>query len=253
MKITLENGEFYEKFIRRIKKFSEETYKFSLNIKSLNKIYTKKEMANLLLINTIIFENIYSFEYLVEKKLIHSAITCFRTFFENFRMMILFLANRDFLQAFCNNKNLEFRTVRDQDFLQVRVVKEMSKYMQEHDNDCFCEIYKNYVKGGAFSEVHSEMSKIVHLCNTNIMMLLNVEREKGIYLVVGLENLNDLAQIYITKLYEMLFILLCDYNNIFKEIFDQEIIDEIYTVEFIKECKILFDMYKKSIEYRYKE
>lgn len=257
MKFSLENAEFYEDFADKVFDYSETIYQVSLNIKNIKK-YNSYEIANILLINTIVFENIYAFKKLVYDKLIHSALSCFRSFMENYRLLLWMLQNEKFLKEYCENENLEFRTVRDQEFLQARIIKEMTETVNGAIKEASGWEYHNkkYIKNSPFSEIHSELSKVAHLTNTNLMMLLNlekVENKNRIYLGVGVSELNKFSQSYIIKLFELLYITLADYNIILKEILSLENVDESVLKESIEIFKELTEMYNIFIKLRYKE
>jgi len=232
MLFSIPNAKFYNEFICKVSAYTENIYQYSLNLQHIPN-FDKTEMAEILLINTMMFENFYAFETLVDKKLINSACSCFRNQIENFRLLLALIQNSEFRKQYTNNQNIEFRTVYDSAFMQGKVLNLLSKNSKD---PIWGNINKNYIKNSTFSELHSELSKIVHGINKNILFAINLEENNRIFLGVGVSEMNVGCQLEIKKLYESELILTIDYMIGITSLVEKYV-DKTILTEQKKRCK----------------
>lgn len=254
MNITINESEFYKEFINKVEQFTESVYQLSLLLKD-NDEYTNQEMTTILLIDTVLFENIYAFINLIDDNLVNSAFTCFRSFMENYRLLILYLQDKEFRIGYGNNTNFDFRTVRDSNYVQIRVIKRLEKLTKENNDDFWPHYNKLYTRGSMFSELHSELSKLIHLTNQNILLLVNLEQKnenKGIYLGVGIHRPNAFCQGEILKLHELLLNTMGEYGAILKHIIKNTPKKVMWSNEYEELIKQVFSLYDDYIKKRYK-
>jgi len=248
MKFTVENSEFFNTFYNNVFEYAELLHgKINSFIKEdpeglFVHFFKQKEIALLLLMNKSFFQNVYSFFELNKKNLYFSSFNCLRTAIENMRLTRVFYLYDDFRKEYSNNTvysgdEPEYR------FMQKQIIKKLEQEENElrsQDKIPLCSTLLNhrFTKNSAISRCYSELSKWIHLLNSNL--LLSTIRDR-IDLSLEMEATHYMQE-FVLKYTECVYIMLSLHSSLFI-FYDKELSD--------KENKV-HDLYSNYIKLVYK-
>ncbi|MCI5773623.1 MAG: hypothetical protein MR210_03570 [Erysipelotrichaceae bacterium] len=250
---VLEESDFLNDFYDNVKKYIDDTFEeFNSNLKKNREVllsyFNENEIVGLIILNKITFQLILSFFYLVENNLYVPAFNEQRSALEYLRLCRAYILDKEFRTLYLSNSNIDYRTVRDDEFMQRKILQRLKKMetdLRNMDKVPLSEVLFNnfYYNRSAFTDMHSELSKFSHGLNCNLIFPIFI-CERSINM--GLYNDNSYTnELYIKKYLELTFINITKHSNILSSIcsFGEEHNDKTI---------ILLEMYEKYIDLFYK-
>lgn len=216
MEFTIENYEFLNNFYNKVKEFCGTSFVEVTHELNKNGYFNfdKNELLGLILLNKAFFQKTRAYFNLIDSDLPLAAFDCLRSLIEAARLIRLYTQSKDFRQNYINNSNFDFRTVRDNEFIQGKIIKELEKIeieFRKRKRIHMSSILFNhkYTKNSAFSELHSELSKWSHALNFNLYAISSVY-DNRVSLKVESE-ITPYLQAFIQKYNEALYLIISDY------------------------------------------
>ncbi|MDK6856386.1 hypothetical protein [Aerococcus sp. UMB7533] len=127
----LNESEFLNEFYKVVYEFARYLYKRFNSLLTEEKIYSQffdnNDISCFIILNKLLFQYIYSFFILNSYELSIPSFNSFRTTMEIFRLFRLVVLDEDFRKDYLQNKNIEFRTVRDNRFMQSKIIKKLDE------------------------------------------------------------------------------------------------------------------------------
>ena len=216
MLFSEENCEFLNQFYKTIEDLSINSYDYATRCLTSNNIqehFDSSAVCALLLVNKGTYQNLLSFFSLIEQEIFISACVCLRAYIEDCRLFRAIFLNKEYMNAYLQNRNIDFARVRDEDFMQSRVIKRLEAQLKEaqEDGSFVGDVRlanKALIKGSIVSGLHSELSKWSHLNNINLLTCSHITDNTKIALSIKTEmsnaNIQQFVQKYISEIFWLL-------------------------------------------------
>ena len=248
------DSDFLNNFYDKTQIYSSEMYrifseKINKNADSIRKAFHEDEIIGILILNKIYFQHICSFFYLIESNLYIPAFNEQRAAFEYLRLFRVFIMDKDFRENYLKNDNIDFRNVRDDNFMQRRVTKRLDDLENELRNQEYIPMSNilfnhNFTKGSSFSQIHSELSKWSHGINCNLIFPLFIDNEHRISLSIYNKESNT-SETFIKKYLELSYLNLSEHYRLLSSLVD-------FGNEFEKKSDEMLSLYEQYIKLFYK-
>ncbi|MDK8503304.1 hypothetical protein QP860_09735 [Aerococcus sp. UMB1112A] len=249
----LNESEFLNEFYKVVYEFARYLYKRFNSLLTEEKIYSQffdnNDISCFIILNKLFFQYIYSFFILNSYELSIPSFNSFRTTMEIFRLFRLVVLDEDFRKDYLQNKNIEFRTVRDNRFMQSKIIKKLDELETDLRNSDTIPLSinlqnHNYTKNSTYSEIHSELSKWSHALNVNLIFPMFINDNK-INLKITDEN-SIYKELHVKKYVEGMCLMLLDHSS------NLGCIGPILDDDLYAKTTELLEMYDKYVEIFYK-
>lgn len=258
----LDNNEFIDFFYNKLKIKSDIISYLITIMPQKNHRFEDEDLAILIVLSLTCIQKIKSIEVLVKEDMYLSASDQVRGLIEALRLTRLLALDKEYLELYKNNENIDFRTTRDNQFMQNKVIKRLESIYKEietseKENGIYTARYeygnKRLIKGSAMSEQHSTLSKLAHLTNVNMIMPLYLEEKNGEFRINLFEsrNRNISSKTLKRNIVENVFIILDEIESLFSFIGSSTIYLENYN-EYLNLQADIIDLYEEFINRFYK-